>query len=218
MSLQQDQTIQCSRCHNAYNVAIWSSVNVTLDPTLKKRVLDRSIFRGSCPACGHIVELEYDCLYHDMERKWAVWLKLPNERGVMSMESLPLRAGELSFDDYTLRIVTDFPTLLEKVHCIDNELDDLVIELVKSVVFQKLHGAAPIHSSPFYFAGFRRRMLRSPVLDFVSVTTAGEQWYDMPFSPLYPTASQQLHLLAPQGVPRGRWQHVNAAYLEALGQ
>ena len=43
----------CSHCGKQTEVEIRQSINVALDPELKARVRDGSLFVWECPYCGH---------------------------------------------------------------------------------------------------------------------------------------------------------------------
>ncbi len=52
MSKTNVYTLNCPRCGTENHITVWESVNVTLDPDLKRMVLDGSIFEHQCPECS----------------------------------------------------------------------------------------------------------------------------------------------------------------------
>ena len=44
--------ISCPKCQTEGEFEYWSSVNVDLDPELKKKIFNEEIFIWTCPKCG----------------------------------------------------------------------------------------------------------------------------------------------------------------------
>ena len=63
----------CSRCGGTHSVETYPSINVALDPELKARVRDGSLFVWECPYCGARNLVKYQTLYHDPAEKLMVW-------------------------------------------------------------------------------------------------------------------------------------------------
>lgn len=206
----------CDGCQRQFPVTLWTSVNAALDPRLKADLMKRRLFRFSCPHCRNVVEREYDVLYHDPKKSVMIWLKHPADSGVMTMLSEPLNLVEQTLREYQLRLVTKFGALIEKIHCFDNDLDDRVIELLKATVYHQLYAADLDCDAQFYFAGLQKSLLRKQEMNFVSVTSAGEQWYHVPFSPMYDAASQQLHRISRNPTPSNQWLLINRRYLDGM--
>ncbi len=74
MSLSEQTTVECPKCTSEQTITLWQSVNVTLDPELKKHILDRTLVRFTCESCGYVAEVHHPFLYHDMERRLMVFL------------------------------------------------------------------------------------------------------------------------------------------------
>ncbi len=134
------------------------------------------------------------------------------------MDSLPLNVFGPMISDYQLRIVTSYPTWLEKIHCFDHHLDDRAVEFVKAGIYADLHNIALEHDTPFYFAGIRKRLLRSTVMDFVDLTTEDGACCDIPFSPIYDEAFRRVQALDPGPSPTGQWLHINQTYIGQLDE
>ena len=90
----------CSRCGGTHSVETFPSINTALDPTLKARVRDGSLFVWECPFCGTRNLLKYETLYHDPAERLMVWL-LPGDA------QPPAQVAEAvkELDGYTLRLV-----------------------------------------------------------------------------------------------------------------
>lgn len=67
----------CHHCNKEYEADIFESVNVTLDPELREKVLSGEIYKTTCPHCGKDEVNAYPILYHDMEKKFMVYAGTP---------------------------------------------------------------------------------------------------------------------------------------------
>jgi Zn ribbon nucleic-acid-binding protein len=52
MSKSSDISYTCPRCQKQSRFTIWQSINVDLDPSLKQKVMDGSLFVFHCLYCG----------------------------------------------------------------------------------------------------------------------------------------------------------------------
>lgn len=128
----------CSKCHRTTEIDVRQSINVALDPELKARVKDGSLFVWECPYCGHRNLAKYQTLYHDPDAKLMVWLlpgtDEPPQAVVDAVKDL---------DGYTLRLVREVGDLIEKVNIHDAALDDTVLEMCKWVTRRELAAKNP---------------------------------------------------------------------------
>lgn len=137
-------------------VKVYRSINTEDNPELKEMVKNGSLFLWECPHCGQMNLAKYDTLYHDPAAKLMVWLVPQDEVSEAQMAAISNHARAMG--GYTLRIVDDMGTLMEKVLIHDAGLDDAVVELCKYVL--KIEMAAKIEGSdkaeellkaPFHF-------------------------------------------------------------------
>ena len=98
----------CSKCHRTTEIEVRQSINVALDPQLKARVKDGSLFLWECPCCGQRNLARYQTLYHDPEAKLMVWL-LPGD--AQPPQAVEDAVKEL--EDYTLREMCKWVTRRE---------------------------------------------------------------------------------------------------------
>ena len=124
---------RCSKCGQYHSVEPVQSINTALDPQLKKRVKDGSLFVWECPYCGTRNLLTGQTLYHDPEAKLMLWM-LPE--GQEPPQAVAEAVKQL--EGYTLRIVRETGDLIEKVNIADAHLDDVVMEVCKWVTRQEL--------------------------------------------------------------------------------
>lgn len=128
----------CSHCHQQTEIEVRQSINVALDPQLKARVKDGSLFVWECPFCGYRNLAKYQTLYHDPDNRLMVWL-LPGDQQ-------PPRAVEEAvkeLDGYTLRRVREVGDLIEKVNILDAGLEDTILEMCKWVTRRELSAKNP---------------------------------------------------------------------------
>lgn len=72
MSKVSERKIKCEKCGEIFDVEAYDSINVTLDPELKEKIFDGSIYSFVCPHCGQEHYINYPILYHDMEHKFMI--------------------------------------------------------------------------------------------------------------------------------------------------
>lgn len=130
--------VSCKNCNKQTEVELRQSINVALDPELKARVKDGSLFVWECPYCGQRNLALYQTLYHDPDAKLMVWL-LPGQ--AQPPQAVADAVKEL--EGYTLRIVREVGDLIEKVNLHDAGLDDTVLEMCKWVMRRELADKNP---------------------------------------------------------------------------
>ena len=83
MSMHSVEKITCV-CGRESTFKYYASVNVNVDPNLKRKVLKREINNFRCRQCGYEQELAGRFLYHDMKKRLLVWVlpksEEPNEK------------------------------------------------------------------------------------------------------------------------------------------
>lgn len=124
---------RCTHCGSTFQAQSHQGINVALDPSLKQRVKDGSLFIAECPYCGTRNLLTYPVLYHDPQAKLMIWL-LPGG-GEVPQEVASATEG---LDGYTLRLAESAGELIEKVNIADAGLDDAVVEMCKWVTRREL--------------------------------------------------------------------------------
>ena len=130
--------VNCSHCHRQTEIEVCQSINVALDPSLKARVKDGSLFVWECPFCGRRNLARYQTLYHDPDARLMVWL-LPGEEEPPKAVADAVR----ELDGYTLRLVREAGELIEKVNLHDAGLEDSVLEMCKWVTRRELSAKNP---------------------------------------------------------------------------
>ena len=72
MSRSKTEIISCPKCGYEQKVEVWTSINVTLDSSLREKLFNRELNSFKCIICNYITEIETSLLYHDMTRGFAV--------------------------------------------------------------------------------------------------------------------------------------------------
>ena len=75
MSSFRNIKITCPACNTEGAYTVWDSVNVDLDPELKSKVMDGSLFTWVCPNCKKSFNAPYSFLYHDMTHNFMVYFE-----------------------------------------------------------------------------------------------------------------------------------------------
>lgn len=128
----------CNHCHRETRIEVCQSINVALDPSLKARVKDGSLFIWECPYCGHRNLARYQTLYHDPDARLMVWLLPGAEEPPKAVEE-----AVKGLEGYTLRRVREVGDLIEKVNVHDAGLEDTVLEMCKWVTRRELSAKNP---------------------------------------------------------------------------
>jgi len=74
MSMHEKAIINCDECGKEYEFNYYRSINVSLEPELKDKVISGEIFKSTCPHCGRTTYIPFPFLYHDMEHKLMIYV------------------------------------------------------------------------------------------------------------------------------------------------
>src|SRR5262245_33757379 len=69
-----------------------------------------------------------------MENRLAIWLKYPDEDGLVRLDDRINVVSDTLWKNYTRRLVPSLEELLEKIKIAESGLDDFQIELIKLLV------------------------------------------------------------------------------------
>ena len=138
--MKTNALVTCSSCGQTSNIEVYSGINTSVEPELKAKVKDGTLFLWECPHCGKTNLISGQMIYHDPEERLMIWLlqegSLPEE-SVKAVEKSLAAAAE-TLEGYTFRRVDDAGSLIEKVNIFDAGLEDTVIEMVKHVTKMEL--------------------------------------------------------------------------------
>ena len=153
MTMQSSERVTCARCKHEQDFPTWGTLNVTLNPELKEPLITGKLTALTCSACGEEAEVVYSLLYHDMIKKYFIWL-LPNKTQADDQELEMLRSlGEDTINDYNCRIVRNRNQLVEKILIFDDDLDDRILEILKAFMLHSSEGLADDARGSMYYEG-----------------------------------------------------------------
>ena len=172
MSLPTQMKITCPKCGKESDFTVWQSVNTSLDPDMKEKVLSRELFRFVCPHCGAETEIDYPFLYHQMEDKIMIYYVQDEEGYNDAVKALSGGASGENRDPvkpvmegYLRRIVTSHNDLIEKIRIFDDGRDDRIIEIMKAYFVEPVAKENPdMGMFTFYYDGDREK------ISFVSIS------------------------------------------------
>lgn len=72
MSLMSVRDLACPKCGHKQETEVWQSVNVSLDPKLREKLLRGEINVFKCRSCQNSALIETPLLYNDMSRRYCV--------------------------------------------------------------------------------------------------------------------------------------------------
>ena len=119
MSSFRNVKITCPDCNTEGPYTIWDSVNVDLDPEMKSKVMDGSLFEWTCPNCGKTFNAPYSFLYHDMTNNFMVQFDAEHSHIIPFAEYLRVLENKLD-----IRAIDLLATTYRKSHDCENILFD----------------------------------------------------------------------------------------------
>ena len=72
MSRSRNYAVRCPECGSVMPFELYDSVTSSLNPELRKQILDGRFETAVCPDCGAVSYLQYDMLYHDPAGRFMV--------------------------------------------------------------------------------------------------------------------------------------------------
>lgn len=105
MSSFRENKITCPACQKEGSYTVWDSINVDLDPNMKQKVMDGSLFIWVCPNCGKSFNVPYSFLYHDMTHKLMVQFDAENGHIIPFAEYIRISENKLNVK--TIRIISE---------------------------------------------------------------------------------------------------------------
>lgn len=134
MSKCHCEEIICPSCGNSERFTVWDSINVDVNPETRGKVKTGKLFEYICKNCNNKFNTEYKTLYHDCNNRFMIWY-FPKgdediEKQIIEID-IPIKEK--------LRIVKYGKyNLIEKIKIFEDRLDDIIIEVMKSIVFSSI--------------------------------------------------------------------------------
>ncbi len=129
MSVSELKTINCPNCGGHNKVVIYQSINPADDHTLRRDLLNESLFIYKCSHCNYCARLTYPVLYNDVKNRFMVYF-IPNTEKQHLTDRI-LEKDNLNIPYITKRLVTSFNDFKEKIIILETGFDDMAIELTK---------------------------------------------------------------------------------------
>lgn len=139
MSKNHVERVKCEKCGKEIELTVWDSVNATLDPVLREKlIISGDFYEYKCPHCGHVETQTYPILYHDMEHKFMIYsgplsevMKQyeVNQEQIKKMNNM---FGNFS-KDYVYLGVTSPNELVEKIIVMENGYDYRIAVIYKMI-------------------------------------------------------------------------------------
>ena len=208
MSLQRPENITCPNC-NKKTTIIYDSLNITLDPEKKEKLLNGELFQRECPHCHESFPLDFGFLYHDMEKHLKIHYCPAEDDSTMDESDEELTAEFMMMsvkDSYIFRMVHGIENLQEKIRIFDAGLNDVVIEYFK--VFGTLDTDGDCRLT-FYFDRIEDGQLIFRGVDY-QMEEEGE--YSFPYAD-YLKAEQEVNSHKELKVPKGIAVEINRNWL-----
>lgn len=132
MSKISEKPFTCPYCGYEGEFKMYDSVNVTLDPKLRDKVISGKIFEWICPKCLQKISIRHDLLYHDMDKNFMIYYSPKNcpEINDMINDTQAKCPGMRKLS----RTVDSLNALREKIYIFEESLNDIAIELAKLVI------------------------------------------------------------------------------------
>ena len=141
MSTEKTYPIRCPLCGHEQNVELYDSIDVALQPGLKKALFENSLNRVTCEACDAGFRIDKPLLYHDPDRNIMIhWMP---DNGVSrdeildefdrSMEELRESLPK-EMEPPRVRLVFDRVELVELIFMMEAGMDERVVEYIKYTV------------------------------------------------------------------------------------
>lgn len=129
MSLAHKSLQLCPHCQSMQEVNYYQSVNVTIDPSLKQKVLSRTLNTNMCTTCNREINIVSGFLYHDMANRIMLELALGENDIDEGKEAI---IKDLINKGYIYRKVHEYGRLIEQIKIFDQKLNDKIIANVSA--------------------------------------------------------------------------------------
>ena len=190
MSVYQERELACPACGEVNRRSVCVSLNGGRVPAVIDEVRAGRFQRFPCDGCGQEMVADGPLIYTDFERRhWVgcfprtwedAWRVLEHQPAASFQRAMIDHAAPIvraDADGYRIRTVFGLPALAEKILLWDDDLDDIVVEVLKLELLRSPDGPAPsIDERPRYLGTADGRLRFASAEDeVVRVPTA---WYE----------------------------------------
>jgi hypothetical protein len=217
MSQSAVTTLTCPHCRHGQDFTVWHSVNVSQDPELKPRVLDRSLTTFTCENCGGAASIEQDLLYHDMDRRLMILRRSAGDDPEGLADKSFGLLNTLSGSAYAFRLVATMNELAEKVLIWEDNLDDRTVEVFKEVVWQALEEEQRGGHAQLFYGGILCRQGAAAEIELVLSNDSGNLSMALPLESEFRRLEKQIARCLPSAASEcGKWLRVDRDYARAI--
>ncbi len=128
MSLSTTINENCPHCNSIQEIEYYQTVNITVNPELKDKVLSGKLNSKICTNCHNEINIFSGLLYHDMENRLIFEIKVTDDIDNGKEKVI----NDFKESGYIYRQVYSYPELVEKITIFDHKLNDEVIESVSN--------------------------------------------------------------------------------------
>ena len=172
MSKISKQVQKCPYCGKKVEYKMYESVNSTLNPEFKDKLMTGELFDVKCECCNKVFRVFYNLLYHDMKKNLMI-LFAPTDYEDSKKQMNELLDKFPGTRRTLYRITDDFRKFIEKIHIFDDDLNDVAIELSKVIIRGDKESNIPDNSSLHYMKIVETEK-SGKVLVFIIVPEEGE--------------------------------------------
>ena len=153
MSSISIKSLKCPNCNKEFEFGTYDSINVTLNPDLKKDVLNGNIFKCRCPNCNEEGPLIYPFLYHDMEKHFMIHLANYNDDNIKdilkNVDMLAISVDSSSDEEnYFLgRGANHYAHVKKIIPLIKKTFPNIKIEINTIITSQTINGLHELYNS-----------------------------------------------------------------------
>lgn len=145
MTISRSISLTCPQCGTESTFTAHESVNVTENPELKAPLLEGRLWTHTCASCGTVARIAHPLLYQDMNlaqgQPGASLMVMLTFEDDFDATELDAGMSDLQFlsrlSAQTTRVVRSHNELMEKIHVIEEGLDDRCIEVLKAMIRQQ---------------------------------------------------------------------------------
>ncbi|MBO5118738.1 CpXC domain-containing protein [Methanocorpusculum sp.] len=133
-----EDAIICPNCNHEQELHVTPTVNVTVDPDMKEKVLSGELFLFTCENCGFSGYAGFPFIYEDKETNggFLIYMEPGCEDREVGVDGDV--ADQVLLQNMTMRLVTTINELKEKIFIFEAGLDDRVVELFKMLSLSKM--------------------------------------------------------------------------------
>ncbi|RJP35494.1 MAG: hypothetical protein C4527_00095 [Candidatus Omnitrophota bacterium] len=171
--------IQCEFCGHVQSFAIWSQINGSFDAWINEMIVSGRLFMNKCRRCRYQQVVPYHTLYMNIEKPFAVWLRMPESRNEFKICVPSYDYFSELRTDFIFRAVSSPSELAEKIKIFLDGYDDILIEFIKTCLcFQR--GIDLVQ--PLYYVKTTRKIFSGKSMTFMLLDPSGEYEIRYPFT------------------------------------